>query len=68
MSTTPEVLSLDRFNLEALFREWKESRGTISEHSLLEPGVLNDQREQQHMITLKNLKQFSEILEEIALL
>lgn len=68
VSTTPKVLSLDRFNLEALFHEWKESRGTISEHSLLERGVLNDQREQQHMITLNNLKQISEILEEIALL
>lgn len=60
------MLSLDRFNLEALFLEWKESQGTISQYSLPEWDVVNDQG-QQHMITFNNLKQFSEILDEIAL-
>ena len=30
------MLSLDRFNLEVLFLEWKESQGTISRYSLPE--------------------------------
>ena len=67
LSTVPEMPSLGRFHLEALFLEWKESQGTISQYSLPEWDVLNDWGVQQHMITLNNLKLSSELLEEIAL-